>query len=233
MIRRLLPLALPVLLACETLTGTFGEVIALQVEGSTARRVEEGASLTLTATALDVAGSPVAADITWGILDTVPGITLDTVTGVVTGVTPGGPWRVQARVGDLRATAVAVTVAGAPDSVEAASDTIVTAIGPNTPFGIRVLDLTTLPGTPMPLAGVITHFRILDPTGAVRLRAPPAHDSTARDSVSLVSAGNGVVTAIALFSGTAPDSARVEATLTTALGGAVAGSPVRFLLRFP
>lgn len=233
MIRTLVPLAMLALLACETLTGTFDEVIALQVEGGTTRRVEEGTTLTLVATALDVAGNPVTADIRWGILDTVPGITLDSVTGLVTGVTPGGPWRVQARVGSLRATAVAVTVAGAPDSVEAAGDTIITVTGAVTSFGVRVLDLTTTPGTTALLTGATAHFRLLNPPGSVLLRAPTAADSAARDSVALVTAGNGVAAAIAVVTGTPPDSVQVEAIVTTALGGSVAGSPVRFLLRFP
>ena len=161
-------LGLLALHACDQLTGSFSDVIAVQISGATSRRVEEGSTLQLEATALDLAGDTIAADVRWAIVDTAAGVLVDSTTGLVTAVEPGGPWRVQARVESLRADPVLITVAGAPDSVTVVDDSVVVTTGANASpaMTVRVFDLTTVPGTALGLAGVRVRFTVVDPTAS-------------------------------------------------------------------
>jgi len=234
--RPLALLILPALLACNEVTGSFSDIIALQVEGPPARRIEEGTTLQLVAAALDLSGTPVSADILWAIVDTAAGITVDTVSGLVTAVRPGGPWRVQARVETLRADPVQVTVAGAPDSAAAVGDTILIAsgTGPSPAMTVKVFDLTSSPGTAPGLAGVPVRFLVVAPVSAgIVLRGLASADTTAiADSITITSGASGQAAVVLSATGTAPDSVMVDAVVSTAAGSPVAGSPVRFIVRF-
>lgn len=236
MSRALLGLAVPLALAaCDPLTGSFSPVVALEVAGPPTRRLEEGTATTLAARALDLAGDSIAADIRWTVLDTAAGITVDAASGTVTAVTPGGPWRVRPSVEALVGDPVAITVAAAPDSVAPAGDTVVTATGTaaSGAMTVRVFDLTTEPGTERVVAGATVRFLVATPGQGLVLRASTAADSTAApDSTAVPTSATGAAGAILRTTGTPPDSAVVHAVITTALGGAVTGSPVRFVVRF-
>lgn len=233
--RRVLLLAL-LLAGCKELTGSFGDVIAVEVLGSATRTVEEGDTLRLAARALDRNGDTVAATITWTVLDTAVGFTLDTASGLVSAVTPGGPWRVVPRAGDLRGQTISLLVSGAADSIAPVSDTSVMALGTDnsSPIAVKVFDLTTSPGTQIALNGTQVHFTVIMPAGTgLLLRSAADPDSVATaDTTTIRSAGGGTATAVLRAGGTVPDSAIVEATAMTATGGAVAGSPIRFVVRY-
>lgn len=229
-------LGLFALQACDQLTGSFSDVIAVRVSGASSRRVEEGTTLQLAAVALDLAGDTIAADIRWAIVDTATGILVDSTTGLVTAVAPGGPWRVQARVESLRADPVLITVAGAPDSVAVAGDSVVVTLGssPSPAMTVRVFDLTTVPGTALGAAGVRVRFAVVAPTASgLVLRASTSADSLATaDTTSATASGTGAASAVLRATGSLPDSVVVDAVVTTAGGVAVAGSPVRFVVRY-
>ncbi len=103
---------------CSSLTADFDRIIAIQVE-TNAPTVEVGDTVRLVAQAVNAAGDVVPdAAIFWVLLDVDSGqvgFTLDSASGLVTGVQPGAG-RVQARVEDIRSDAVTVTVTPAAAS---------------------------------------------------------------------------------------------------------------------
>lgn len=237
------------LLGCTAVAGDFGTVVAIEYHGSLTPSVEEGDTLRLTAVALDIDGNPVPdAPVIWQVLEPdtiVVGFTLDTVTGLITATTPGGPWRVQGHADDLRmSTPVKVTVTGAPDSVAGVDPTRVSvdlAADSSPPLVAVVYDLTTDPDTALTLPGKRVEFRLVDPApgsaaAATVALAPPNDTSTTADPhvVTVLSGSNGRATVIARRVGTLvqPDSILVDARAFTARGDTVAGSPVRFTVLF-
>jgi hypothetical protein len=224
--------------------------VAIQYQGSLAPAVEESDTLRLTAVALDIDGNPLPeVPVVWQVLepDTLAvGITLDTATGLVTAITPGGPWRVQGRAETLRmSTPVRITVTPAPDSVAGADSTRVTVAtdaDSSPPLVAVVYDLTTVPDTAEPLAGKRVEFRLVDPApgspeaASVALATPGDTSTTADPSVVTLSSGaNGraIVIARRVVGLVQPDSILVDALAFTARGDTVAGSPVRFTVLFP
>lgn len=94
------------LLGCSDLNEGPGGVVALEIRRPATTMIEIGATLQLTAVALDRDGNPVAAPITWRAPD--PTLTVDQ-TGLITGVAPG-PGRVQAFTDALSSGLVQFTV---------------------------------------------------------------------------------------------------------------------------
>lgn len=97
---------------CTLLTADFDRIIALQVDLED-RTVVVGDTIHLAAQAVDASGEFVAdAEIFWAIIDADSGqigFTLDTVTGIVSGIQPGFG-RVQARVEEIRSNPIPITV---------------------------------------------------------------------------------------------------------------------------
>jgi hypothetical protein len=99
--------------ACRDFTIDAGRVIVIEI-ANTAPTVQEGDTLRLSARLLNAAGNPVAgASATWAVADTMPGFTLDSMTGLVTGIT-AGTWRVFARFENLRTDPLKLTVTPVP-----------------------------------------------------------------------------------------------------------------------
>lgn len=232
--------------ACSQIVGDLDRIVAIEILGSTARTVEEGDTLRLTARAVSAAGAVVPdAQIQWGILDVDSGqvgFVIESGTGLVTAVSPG-TGRVRARVDDLTSGTVVVTVSAAPDSIVAPGITrliVDSTANVSAALTVRVLDLTTTPGAQLALTGKPVHFLTID----------PAPGSPAADGfyVGLSGAGPGtdphrvVVTTgtdglasvvVGRQSGPPqPDSATIDAVALTARGDTVAGSPLRFLVVF-
>jgi hypothetical protein len=242
---RALPAAL-LLAACTALTGDFSDVIAIDYTGPPSPRPEEGDTVRLTAVALGLDGQPLPdVVVVWRSLanpDSV-GFTLDSLTGLLTAVSPGGAWAVQGRVEDLRTDPpIQVTVLAAPDSigaVEPSRDTVAVDAPESGPLTAGVFDLTTTPGTAVGLTGKRVVFRLADPVpgtpeaAGVALAVPGQVPGADPHLVERLTGAGGLSAVTAERVGTVqPDSITIEALAFTARGDTVAGSPVRFVVLF-
>jgi len=207
-------------------------VIAIDIVGSLADTLQEGDSLTLKARAVSAAGDVVPdAAVVWEIIE------------LVTAIEPGSG-RVQARYEGLRAGPVRITVRPAPDSVTAAGDTslvIDSTATASDSLTVLVLDLTTQPGEALALPGIAVHFLTVEPAPGTALAegfflAGPGETGPGEDPHHYVatsgSTGEASVVAYRQSGVAQPDSAVVDAVVLTAVGDTVAGSPVRFHIRF-
>lgn len=230
------------------MTGDFSDVIAIQYTGPAAPQVEEGDTVRLVAVALGLDGEPLPeVTVIWLPLaanpDTV-GFALDSLTGLLTAVFPGGPWNVQGRVEDLRVNPpIPVRVLAAPDSIAAlapARDTVPVAATVSAPLTAAVYDLTTTPGDTVGLAGKRVVFLLADPPAGSPAGAGvalgPSGQAPGADPhrVELTSGTGGLaaVTARRVAGEVQPDSIVVEAIGLTARGDTVPGSPARFVVFF-
>jgi hypothetical protein len=98
--------------ACATLPVDGDGVVALEVELPASLTLVEGGMVQVEARALDRNGDEVASPIQWSTPDTT--VTVDALTGVVTGAAPSGTGRVQASVGTLRSDFITFTLQPAP-----------------------------------------------------------------------------------------------------------------------
>lgn len=101
------------LAGCGNLPVTGDGIVALEVALPSPLTLQEGQSRQLTARALDAQGQEVAADIRWRTPDET--VTVDELTGIVTGAASSGTGRVQATVGTLRSDLITFTLLPAPD----------------------------------------------------------------------------------------------------------------------
>ncbi len=239
-------LLLPVLAAgCGELTADFSRVIALEIEGSLQRSVEEGDTLRLTARALDAAGEVVPeAPIVWVVLDVDSGqlgFTLDSA-GLVTGQHPGSG-RVRAQHDDLFGDPITINVTAAPDSISAAGPQRVTvgaAVEQSEGLSVAVFDLSTSPGEQLPLAGKDVLYDIVDPdpsTGVadgvfLTVADTEPGDQPHRLTVTTDASGNATAVVRKIVGATPPDSVTVDVVVMTDQGQSAAGSPVRFVVVF-
>jgi hypothetical protein len=234
--------------ACTVITGDLGRIIAIEIEGTAAKSIEENDAITLSATAIDAAGDTVPdAVIVWELLvadsaDVDGGFDLDSATGVIRALSPGNG-RVRARVEELRSDTISIVVTGAPDSIAAGGDTLITMesdsiLSPT--ITVAISDLTTDPSVSQPLAAKPVTFRVADLfpggsdsqgfflTGGDSIPGVDPHSVTVRTN------GSGTASImVRRFAGSIlPDSAVVEAVAVTAVGDTVSGSPVRFIVVF-
>lgn len=237
-----LALATLLALACTELTGDFGDVVAIEVLTSSPVTVEEQDTVVLEARALDLQGNPIAdAPIAWEVLrrDTLPvGIALDTASGRVVAMSPG-TWDVRARVEALPANPVTIRVTPAPDSIAATGDTAVTVAAgavQSSILQVTLLDLTTTPGTAATLGGKLVTFRLTFPVFAPGARTVTlANGTVGEDSLTaaVTTSTQGAGVFVRRSGSPQPDSVIVEAAAMTAVGGTVAGTPIRFVVHFP
>jgi len=214
-------------------------VVAILYTGPGAPSVAEGDTVTLTAVALDREGNPLAdVPVIWRVLepDTVEvGFTLDSTTGLVTGLF-AGTGRVQADADGLRTNLITVTVRAVADSIAAVQDTITFpgSDGESPALGATVYDLPPS-GTATPLAGVSVWFALVSPAPgtpeaatlalAAQGQAPGSDPHTAL--VTTLASGIAFATLRRVGLGQ-PDTAVVEAVALTASGGIIPGVPARF-----
>jgi hypothetical protein len=234
--------------ACTVITGDLGRIIAIEIDGAAARNVEENETVTLSARAIDAAGDTVPdAIIVWELLvadsgTAVTGFELDGTTGIIQATTPGHG-RVRARVDDLLSDTISIVVTGAPDSIAASGDTLLTMASGDIvspAVAVALFDLTTDPIVESPLAEKMVTFRLVYPVPG----APEAQGFflTEGDSVPGMDhhtltvptdgTGNASVFVRRIADSTLPDSAVVDAAAVTATGITVTGSPVRFTVVF-
>jgi len=93
---------------CSSLPTTGDGVVELRVGIPTKLTLEPGETRLLTARAFDRTGAEVSTTIVWETPDTT--VSVDPVTGVVTGVTASGTGRVQASTGTLRSNMIVFTL---------------------------------------------------------------------------------------------------------------------------
>ena len=117
------PLLAMVTAGCTLLTADFNRIVALQIDPED-RTVVVGDTIHLAAQAVNAAGEFVAdAEVFWAIIDADSGqigFTLDTATGIVSGVQPGSG-RVQARVEQIRSNPITITVVAPTGTVSTSS----------------------------------------------------------------------------------------------------------------
>ncbi len=204
--RRLILIA-ALALACTEITGDSDRIIALEILGPLLRTVEEGDTLQLEARALDANGDVVPdAVILWAVVDTaVVGFTIGETTGLVETTAPD-TGRVAAIADELPSEPVQIQVSPAADSVASVSATRDTVdSGESASSALTVVVLHTPPDT---VPG-----------------ADPHHLEVVSQAV-----GQAWVVVRKVSGTTPPDSAVVHATVVTAIGDTVAGSPVRFVV---
>jgi hypothetical protein len=236
------PIFLVVLLAaCTVITGDLGRTIAIEIEGELVKRVEEDDTITLSARAIDAAGDTVSdAIVIWELLDADAGFDLDSLTGVVQATFPGSG-RARARVEELRSDTISILVTGAPDSIAADGDTVVTMASDaeeSPPLTTVLIDLTTDSAAAQPLAEKEVSYTLVDP-------APGAPEAlgfflTVSDSVpgldphavevTTDGASQAFIVLKRVAGAALPDSVFVDAVALTAVGDTVAGSPVKFVV---
>lgn len=218
-------------------------MVALDILGPLTRTVQEGDTIQLSARAVNARGEVVAdVEIVWESIDTgTVGFTLDPATGVATGTGPG-TGRVLARVEELRTGPILITGTAAPDTIFAASDTVVvidSAAAASPPLAVTVADLTSSPTDTLALAGQDVHFRTVEPApgtpeadGFFLAQTETSPGSDPHAYVATTGADGRASIVVRRAGDIQPDSAIVHAVLLTAAGDTVAGSPVRFRIRF-
>lgn len=233
--------------ACTTVFGNLDRIVAIELVGTRTPQVEEGDTLRLQARARRANGGIVSdAQITWVIIDVDSGqigFTLDD-SGLISAFAPSTA-RVQARVEELATQAITVTVTAAADSVAASGSqrlTIDDGTEASPPMETTVFDLTSTPGTELPLAGKPVDYQLIDPapgspeaTGFFLTTVNGTEPGTDPHTTTVTTASDGRAQAVVrlVTGGTLPDSAIVDAATTTAAGQVVAGSPIRFVVIFP
>jgi hypothetical protein len=224
---------------CTAITGDFSDVISLLYTGPAAPSVLEGDTVTLTAVALDRAGDPLPdVPVIWRVLepDTAPvGLTLDSTTGLVTGVF-AGRWRVQGDADGLRTNLIQVTVNPVADSIAALQDTVTLPAGDaDTPsLTATVYDLPPS-GVPTTVAGAPVRFTLVSPApgtpeAATLALAPPGGEpgSDPHTVVDTTTSGGLAFATLRRVGSGQPGTAVVEAVALAPAGGIIPGTPARF-----
>ena len=222
-------------------------MIAIEIDGTTQRAVEEGDSLQLIARAISASGDTVPdVEITWQLLDIDSGqvgFTIDPGTGVVTALHPG-TGRVRPRVEDLVFDPpIEVTVTGAPDSVAAGGAvrlTLAAAATESPSLTVGVFDLTTEPDVENTLPDKPVTFELVEPTpgsteadGFFLTESDPAPGPDPHRVVATTSDNGQAEIVVRRIQGMQlPDSAIIDAVVLTALDAVVPGSPITFVVIF-
>jgi len=236
-------LLLGMLAACTVITGDLGRTVAIEIDGELTKYLEEGETITLSAAAIDAAGDSVPdAVILWELLDTDPGFDLESTTGVIQGRFPGRG-RVRARIEELRSDTVSIRISGAPDSIAAAGDTVITFaadVDVSPRLTSVLIDLTTDSAAMQPLVGKIVTYDLVEPSpGATEAQgffltvSETIPGSEPHSMVTTTDSASQAYVVLRRVAGSSlPDSAFVTANAATASGDIVRGSPVMFIVVF-
>ncbi len=215
------------------ITDDLDRIVGLEVEGGLQRSVEENGSIQLIAWAISAGGDTVPdADIVWDLLDVDSGqvgFTLEPSTGLVVAYSPG-TGSVRPRVEAVTPkTPITITVTPAPDTVSATGEQAVTMTAADVvspPLTVGLSDLTTPSDSVVPLPEKEVQFLVVFPDPGTAETAgfflTRATDGSSRASAYVRRIAGAVL----------PDSAVVHARASTAAGGTVPGSPVRFVVIF-
>jgi Big-like domain-containing protein len=214
-----------VALGCSGLTEGEAGVVALEVRVPAPSVLEIGEILQLSARPLDKNGDSVAATVIWRTPDTTA--TVDSTTGVVTGVAPGTA-RVQASVGSLTSDLVSLTVLARADTLAIEGDSIFTVTGDTLASPPLVVSLQSFTSGALSDRPVIYEITTPTPDTAVTLTGGVLSDT-------VQTASDGTITSEILTlnpSKTRPDSTIIEVRANRTHGAPVPGSGQRFIVRF-
>jgi hypothetical protein len=223
-------LSLLLVVSCSGLDEGAGGVVGLQIQLPALRTIEVAQSLQLTAIALDKDGQPVNAEISWRAPD--PTLTVDPLTGVITGVSPG-PGRVQAFEGSLSSELVTFNVTARPDTLLIVGDSVLTVAPTATASAPLTVQVQTFspPGT-----GIASWPVIYAITSPPDLGGPHTVELPGAVLTDTVPTGtDGAVSTVTLnrVAGIAqPDTAIVEIRSSRTGGEPVPGSGQRFIVIF-
>jgi hypothetical protein len=223
-------LSLLLMMSCSGLDESAGGVVGLQIQLPALRTVEVGESLPLTAVAVDKDGQPIVAEISWRAPD--PTLTVDPLTGTITGVSPG-TGRVQAFVGSLSSELASFNVIARPDTLVIVGDSVFTVDSTATaspPLTVQVQTFSP-PGTGIgswPVIYAITSPPDLGGPHTVELPGAVLTDTVATGTDGAVS----TVTLNRVAGIAQPDTAIVEIRAFHTRGEPVPGSGQRFIVIF-
>ena len=223
-------LSLLLMMSCSGLDESAGGVVGLQIQLPALRTVEVGESLPLAAVALDKDGQPIVAEISWRAPD--PTLTVDPLTGTITGVLPG-TGRVQAFVGSLSSELASFSVIARPDTLVIVGDSVFTVDSTATaspPLTVQVQTFSP-PGIGIgswPVIYAITSPPDLGGPHTVELPGAVLTDTVATGTDGAVS----TVTLNRVAAIAQPDTAIVEIRAFHTRGEPVPGSGQRFIVIF-
>jgi hypothetical protein len=219
-----------VVAGCSNLDEGAGGVVGLEIQVPVNRTIEVTQSVQLTASGLDKDGNVVPdAVITWRTPDTT--VTVDSLTGLVTGLFPG-TGRVQAVEGSLASELETFNIVYHPDTLIIVGDSVVT-VAPtdlaSVPLVVSVQSFSP-PGTVVPSWPVV--YSIVSPpdTGVHTVELPGA---VLTDTLSTGTDGTVSTVILNRVSGIAqPDTAIVQVQTSRSSGELVPGSGQRFIVIF-
>jgi hypothetical protein len=208
---------------CSDLEEGAGGVVGLEIRTPELLTIEVGEFLPLTALALDKDGNPVQAEITWRAPD--PTLTVDPLTGVITGVSPG-PGRVQAFAGLLASELVQFTVISSADTLIVTDSvfTVAPGVGASPPLVTQVQSFSP----PAPLADSPVEYVVTAPLdGSVTLPGGVLADT-------INTGTDGAVSSVTLnrVNLAQPNTATVQVRAFRTRGAIVPGSGQRFIVTF-
>jgi hypothetical protein len=226
--------------ACKLFAPDLSNVIALQVVVDDT--VEQFDTLRARALLQTAGGDTSGAPVYWESLDTTILAVLDSTTGLYAGVLPGAT-DLEAWSGNLRSAPIPIIVTPLADTLvamSASADTVSAGSGDSVSDSLQVVvaDTTTIPpatspsATP-PLAGRPVTFSLTPAAlGAATtlVTTDTTHTGAALDTVLTNSAGIAAIQVRYLGGGTLPDSVVVTARAQRAIGTAVPGSPLTFVV---
>jgi len=226
--------------ACGRLGPDLDRVVAISV-ADVPDSLEELDTLRPIGVALDGRGDPVPATILWATFDTALLTVVNDTTGVmVARAGSATPARIQASVGDLTSNPIAIRMLAAADTLFAAGparDSVSLAAKPDSlsdSLKVRLQD-TTATG-PVDLSGRPVAFALTvypGPGGGANVALVTSDTARAPVASDTVTTATGIaVVKLRLLAGPLPDSAVVTAAARRAIGTAVPGSPITFVVRF-
>lgn len=227
--------ALTLAVACSDLPTADDGVAVLEVVRPTSLDLEAGATLQLTARALDRAGSELAVPINWRTPDTT--ILVEAATGRVTGLIGGETGRVQAVVGErdpLVSDFLTLRILAGADTMYVVGDSVLSvalAAPESAPLVVRVESLRP----PGPLAGRSLIYRLVHPVFSdpaartVEFSGGRLADTATTSTEGVPQAAVRLLRRAGLI---AADSTVVQVTAARAGGAPVPGSGLRFHIRF-
>ncbi len=197
--------------------------------------VEEHDTLRLTVRVLDRAGDSLpGAPVRLIALDTLY-LRVDSADQAVIGLRDTTVARVVAVSGSLRSDPLVIQVLATADTIEATgalADTVAAGDSVSGPLAVTLLDLHTVVGQPKPLSNRQVTFTLAEPAFADLGTATAVLSNDSLVQIAATGAGGSASVTVKRKGAGQPDSVVVLARAVRATGGAVPGSPVRFVVRF-
>jgi len=221
------------LAACSNLSTTEGGVASVTVEAPSPAEVEVDGTVQLRAIARGADGEELDIPIYWRVLDTT--IAVDSVEGLLTGITPGKTGRVVARAVDLYSREVSFSVVPQADTLIVVGDSVVT-VEPGEDESPSLQVRVEAGDPPLAVSGRRVTFEVVSPVFAT-LEDRTVEFSNGQLSRNLTTTSTGQpsppATLLRRVGKTAPDTAVVRVSVYRPGGGIVPGSGQHFLVLFP